>query len=229
MGNGPSIFQNRSGHDAVSGRIVKSSLLILLLSAVSSIAFATDQAAAPAKPKIYKYVSNGVTSFSDIPPLKGAYVIYTPSCFACNLHSTINWKVTKLYLNEFSELIASAAQRFDVDPALVRAVIHAESNFNVYARSRKGAIGLMQLMPGTAREVGVADATQPAQNIRGGVQYLAGLLAQFRGNTMLAIAAYNAGPGAVEKYSGIPPYPETQVYVQRVKILHERYREKSLE
>ena len=106
----------------------------------------------------------------------------------------------------------------------MRAVIHAESNFNPVARSRKGAVGLMQLMPATAQQLGVADALVPSLNIRGGVQYLAGLLAQFNGNISLATAAYNAGPGAVQKHAGIPPYAETQVYVQRVKILHQRYR-----
>lgn len=177
-----------------------------------------------AKSKIYTYTSGGVRTFSDIPPMKGAYAIYTPSCFACDLRSTINWRSTRLYLKEFGEIIKAAAEKFSVDPALVRAIIHAESNFNANARSPKGARGLMQLMPGTAREVGVSDPTVPSQNIHGGVQYLAGLLAQYRGNISLAAAAYNAGPGAVDKYGGIPPYAETRVYVQRVKVLHERYR-----
>lgn len=180
------------------------------------------------KPKIYKYMRGGVTTFSDIPPLKGAYVVFAPSCYACNLTSHINWQTTRLHLKEFAEHITAAAQRHAVDPALVRAIIHAESNFNSAARSRKGAIGLMQLMPTTAREVGVGDATVPARNIEGGVQYLANLLAQFKGNIALATAAYNAGPGAVEKYGGIPPYPETQVYVQRVRVLHERYKAESM-
>lgn len=90
-------------------------------------------------------------------------------------------------------------------------------------------MGLMQLMPGTAREVGVSDARNPTHNIRGGAQYLAGLLAQFKGNTTLATAAYNAGPGAVEKYGGVPPYAETQAYVQRVEILRQRYKSTSNE
>jgi soluble lytic murein transglycosylase-like protein len=175
------------------------------------------------KPKIYKYVDRGVVSFSDIPPLKGAYVVFAPSCYACNLTSNINWKTTHLHLQEFGDVIRTAAATYAVDPALVRAIIHAESNFNTRARSRKGAIGLMQLMPQTAREVGV-DASIPDHNIRGGVHYLASLLAQFQGNVTLATAAYNAGPGAVQKYSGVPPYPETQVYVQRVRVLHERYK-----
>ncbi len=185
--------------------------------------------ASPSKPKIYKYVVGGVTSFSDMAPLKGSYVIFNASCYACNLASTINWHSTKLHLQEFSDAIRFAAEKYGVDPALVRAVIHAESGFNALARSRKGAMGLMQLMPATAREVGVSDARNPTHNIRGGAQYLAGLLAQFKGNTTLATAAYNAGPGAVEKYGGVPPYAETQAYVQRVEILRQRYKSTSNE
>lgn len=186
----------------------------------------SEQSAASSspKPKIYKYMVGGVPTFSDIAPNKGAYVVVNLSCFACNPASTINWQAIRLYHKEFSDTIELAAGKFGVDPALVRAVIHAESGFNSLARSRKGAIGLMQLMPDTAREVGVTDARNPVQNIYGGVQYLAGLLSQFQGNITLATAAYNAGPGAVAKYSGVPPYAETQAYVKRVNILHQRYK-----
>jgi hypothetical protein len=179
---------------------------------------------AQSKPKIYKYTVNGVTSFSDIAPTKGGYVVWSTSCYACSVASNINWHSTKLHLQEFSDVIKFAAQKYEVDPALVRAVIHAESGFNARARSPKGAIGLMQLMPSTARVVGVSDARVPEYNIRGGVQYLSTLLAQFNGNVKLATAAYNAGPGAVEKYGGVPPYAETQAYVERVGILHRRYK-----
>jgi soluble lytic murein transglycosylase-like protein len=150
-------------------------------------------------------------------------VVWSASCYACSLTSNIDWHSTKLHLQEFSDAIKAASQKYAVDPALVRAVIHAESNFNVRARSRKGAIGLMQLMPSTARVVGV-DARVPERNIRGGVQYLSTLLTQFKGNVKLAIAAYNAGPAAVEKYGGVPPFAETQAYVERVGILHQRYK-----
>ncbi len=175
------------------------------------------------KPKIYRYRVGGVTTFSDFPPLKASYVVVNLSCFACNPASPINWQATRLFRNEYSDIIDLAAEQYRVDPALVRAVIHAESGFSPRARSPKGAIGLMQLMPGTAREVGVIDPHSPAQNIRGGVRYLAGLLARFQNNITLATAAYNAGPGAVEKYSGVPPYAETQAYVQRVNLLRQRY------
>jgi soluble lytic murein transglycosylase-like protein len=182
---------------------------------------------APQEPaiKIYKYTNkDGVRSFSDRAPVGRRYEIYQLSCYACNLHSRVDWHTTPLQLASFRQAINSAAQKYRVDPALVRAVIHAESAFKPGARSQKGAMGLMQLMPDTARDMGVTNAMSPEDNIRGGVRYLAWLLEENRGNTLLATAAYNAGPGAVKRHNGIPPYEETQTYVKRVKILHDRYK-----
>lgn len=209
-------------------RSLWSALLTALCLAVAppaSSAAAGDAPAPKPGPKIYKYLKGGTPSFSDVPPAKIPYVIFTPSCYACNVHSNINWHTTPLHLDAYADDIAAAARQFSVDPALVRALIHAESGFNPRARSQKGATGLMQLMPGTARMLGVGAPLVPSDNIRGGTQYLAEQLARFKGDTSLAAAAYNAGPGAVQKYAGIPPYAETQVYVQRVKILHQRYKD----
>ncbi len=198
---------------------------VCLVLAVSSLCSVAQAAPDGGGTRIYKYLQGGTPSFSDVPPSKGGYIVYRPSCYACNVTSNINWNATKLHLDAFGDEITLAARQFDLDPALVRAVIHAESGFNPRARSQKGAMGLMQLMPGTARMLGVPDASDPVHNIRGGVRYLAGLLARFKNDVTLATAAYNAGPEAVQKYAGVPPYAETQVYVQRVKILHQRYRE----
>ena len=120
--------------------------------------------------------------------------------------------------------ISAAAREFGVEEAIVRAIIHAESAFNPTALSHAGAQGLMQLMPATARRFGVTDSYDASQNIRGGVQYLAWLLKRFNGNLTLAAAGYNAGEGAVDRHKGVPPYSETQRYVQRVGVLAERYR-----
>lgn len=117
---------------------------------------------------------------------------------------------------KFEGLVQEHAALQGIRPDLVRAVIQVESGFNPSARSPKGAMGLMQLMPRTARELGVVNAYDPAQNIRGGTAYLRHLLDRFGGNEELALAAYNAGPDAVDRYDGVPPYDETQAYVRKV-------------
>jgi len=111
----------------------------------------------------------------------------------------------------------------NLSPALIKAIIRAESNGNRYAVSRKGAKGMMQLMPFTSKRLKVNDPFDPVENIEGGVKYIKELLGAFRGNVVHAVAAYNAGPAAVRKYGGIPPYQETRIYVKRVLGYYQQY------
>jgi soluble lytic murein transglycosylase-like protein len=123
----------------------------------------------------------------------------------------------------FDELVEQVAGRYAISPHFVHAVIQAESNYNPRAVSPKGALGLMQLMPQTARRFGVANAFNPAENLEGGVRYLRYLLDLYS-NYRLSLAAYNAGEGAVDRFGGVPPYSETRRYLRRVDELYERYR-----
>ena len=125
---------------------------------------------------------------------------------------------------QIDSLVGANAAAWQVDPALVKAIIANESGFNANATSKTGAQGLMQLEPQTAASLGVRDAYDPAQNIWGGTRYIKGLLERFHGDVHLAVAAYNAGPGAVEKYNGVPPYAETQNYVANVLGSYEKYK-----
>jgi hypothetical protein len=117
---------------------------------------------------------------------------------------------------KFQQIIDQAADRYEVDPYLIRAVIMAESGYNPKAVSNKGARGLMQLMPRTAKAMGVEDSFNPAHNVNGGVRYLKKLLNRYDGNVELALAAYNAGSRKVHKYQGVPPFKATRLYIQKV-------------
>ena len=128
----------------------------------------------------------------------------------------------KVSRTEINELIDKYADKNGLDADFVKAVINQESGFNPNATSKCGAMGLMQLMPGTAQGLGVTNAYDPEQNIEGGTKYLKGLMDRFDNNKSLALAAYNAGPNAVKKYGGIPPYQETQNYVKNVLGKYEK-------
>ncbi len=176
---------------------------------------------------VYKYEQeDGVVSFSDARPERGVELeVIKLACFACSPRSKVDWYTTPLNLTAYREQIDAVAQAFVLSPAFIRAIIHAESGFNPTALSDQGAQGLMQLMPGTAKDLGVGNAFDTDENIRAGAQYLAQLLSLFNGDMRLATAAYNAGPNAVKRFGDIPPYEETRTYVERVGILHTRYQQ----
>lgn len=118
--------------------------------------------------------------------------------------------------SQIMNIISQVSKKHGVDEKLVKALVKQESGFNPQATSHCGAMGLMQLMPATAKGLGVEDAYNPVQNVNGGVKYLKSMLNKYNGNVVLALAAYNAGPGAVDKYDGVPPYKETQNYVKSI-------------
>ena len=181
--------------------------------------------------EVYSYIKDGVRHYTSRRPKggEGATAMRTisysfvESCYACTA-SKVDFTNVRLNTAAYQLEVAAAAREYGVDEAVVRAIIHAESSFDPRALSRVGAQGLMQLMPATAERFGVRNAFDASQNIRGGVKYLAWLLKRFDGDLTLAAAGYNAGEGAVDKYDGVPPYKETQRYVQRVGVLAERYR-----
>jgi soluble lytic murein transglycosylase len=184
---------------------MKLSLSSLPLIAVAA-AFLTIAGPLAASADVYRYVDeNGVMHFTDAP---------TTSKF-------------HLYFSEqanLDEIIRYYAQRFGLEPALLCAIVKVESNYNPKAVSSKGAVGLMQLIPTTAEELAVMDPLDINENVRGGCQYLKQMLTRFSGDLDLALAAYNAGPNAVQRHKGIPPFKETVDYVNKVKHYLEIFR-----
>lgn len=195
---------------------------------LGALAFSPSQAGAT----IYSFVDeNGVMHFSNVP----SDPQYRP---ILNLHPDRGTDASGSrrygYSGEspanpdsYDHLIRSAASRYQIDPHLVKAVIRAESNFDCLAVSKKGALGLMQLMPDTASDMAVADPFDPQENINGGTRYLSKMLGLFDGNLRLALAAYNAGPGRVIGIGQVPRIKETINYVQKVQYYYQHYQKNS--
>jgi soluble lytic murein transglycosylase-like protein len=188
---------------------------------VSGLITAANCYAAP----IYVYKQkDGTTRFSDRPPPEGTEAkVFSPRQVGFSVYKIgPPIRVSRL-VSRYHSLIASIADEAAVDAGLIKAIIHAESAFNPWARSAKGAQGLMQLMPQTARELGVSSPYTAEQNIRGGVAHLSRLLRKYP-DARHAIAAYNSGERPVDQHHGIPPFEETKEYVARVMSLWQRYR-----
>lgn len=173
-------------------------------------------ASLPSHAVIYKYRGpDGTIHFTDR-PMKGKYRLLWKSNYSSsrNPYSLAQLRKNK---SKFTPLIKQTAQQVSVHPGLLHAMVMVESAYNPQAKSKKGAQGLMQLMPATASRYGVIDSYDPEQNLQGGARYLKDLLEQFEFDLKLALAAYNAGENAVRRYGNqIPPYPETQNYVKKV-------------
>jgi len=178
----------------------------LLLAALGSAALLPP---GPARADVYARAgADGTVRFTDAPTEPGYRVVIRTS------PPRVPWR----------EAVTREAGRQGLDPLLVQAVIQVESGENPRAVSPKGARGLMQLMPATARELGVLDPLHPRDNVKGGIAYLSRLMERYGGRLDLALAAYNAGPGAVDRHGGVPPYPETRAFVRRVLDLYHRAR-----
>ena len=167
---------------------------------------------------VYVYKDkNGVLTFTNVPSHSGYRRVLRET-------SNPTSSSTAVFNASYDALIRTASGRYNIDADLDRTVIKAESDFNAAARSQKGAMGLMQLMPDTARLHNVSDAYNPGENVEGGVRHLRMLLDRYEGDLELSLAAYNAGSAAVEKHRGIPPFAETRDYVRRVLRFYDSYR-----
>lgn len=185
----------------------------------------------PCGAEIFKYVDReGVVHYTNAPTYEKSTAVKLPPLTIENFKKYFPTYQYRAYpplavlanQKEYEAHIQLTCKAYGLDCNLVKAVIRAESGFNPRAISPKGAMGLMQLMPGTSRDMGVSNPFDPWQNIEGGVKYLRLMMDRFSNNLHFALAAYNAGPEAVEKYNGIPPYDETQIYVKRVIDIYKR-------
>jgi soluble lytic murein transglycosylase len=165
---------------------------------------------------IYVYIDHEGTLHFTNTPTSSQYKVYLRETFATP---------PKAYqITSYDDVISEAAKRHGLSSSLIKALIHVESYFNPKAVSTKGAIGLMQIMPENLQSLNINDPFDPWENIMGGARYLKSMLERFRGELPLALAAYNAGPTAVERYRNIPPYPETEAYVKKVMRFFRHYK-----
>jgi soluble lytic murein transglycosylase-like protein len=177
----------------------------------------------PVRADIYRYEDDeGIVHFTDAPTDRRFKIFMRDLKKDKQLRTKLQFS-SSVNPAEYDSIISSCATKYGVNPCLIKAVIHAESGYNPNAVSRKGASGLMQLMPGTARSLKVSNSFDPQDNVEGGVKYLRFLLDTFRGDVSLAVAAYNAGLNKVARYGGIPPYNETRTYVNRVLSYMQSY------
>ncbi len=213
--------------------ILKRMLMIRQLILICGISATFCMPCQAASGDIYQYTDNdGVIHFSNVNVASGkkfkkiksssprgeaaTTVSYSPA----PVDEPSQASPKKQVRSSYSHLIKSACDRHGVDPNLVHAIVKVESDFNPFALSKKGAVGLMQLMPRTAFDMNVRNSYSPDENIEGGVRYLRSLLDRYEGNLTLALAAYNSGETAVQKWGTIPPFPETQNYVQKILRLY---------
>lgn len=188
--------------------MIKTALLVSLILLMASPAFSV----------VYKYTdANGVVCYTDAPTVKKSELVITDKAYSQVMRVQ---RGPSGQTRDYAGYVDRVASKYNLEPDLIRAVIRTESNGDRSAVSRKGAMGLMQLMPSTADDMNVAHPFNPEENIEGGAKYLKYLLERFGGDLTLALAAYNAGPAVVEKYGSVPPIRETREYVKKVLSLY---------
>ncbi len=193
-------------------RINASYYYIVIMTAVAMLVYSP----AVSQADIYRYEDDeGIVHFTDAPTDK-RFKIFMRDIRKDKQLRTLLKMSRSVNPAEYDHIIKTSSDKYGVSTSLIKAVIHAESGYNPNAVSHKGASGLMQLMPGTAKSLKVSNSFDPKDNVEGGVKYLRFLLDTFKGDVSLALAAYNAGLSRVAKYGGIPPYPETRNYVNKV-------------